>query len=37
LETIPYTILLSSEGKIIQRFRGPLKTSDLRSAIEKNL
>jgi len=37
LETIPYTILLSSEGKILQRFRGPLKTSDLRSAIEKNL
>ena len=37
LETIPYTILLSSEGKILQRFRGPLKASDLRSAIEKNL
>jgi len=37
LETIPYTILLSSEGKILQRFRGPLKASDLRSAIQKNL
>jgi thiol-disulfide isomerase/thioredoxin len=37
LETIPYTLLLSPQGKILARFRGPLKPSDLRSAIEKNL
>ncbi len=37
LETIPYTILLTPQGKILQRFRGPLKGADLRSAVEKNL
>ncbi|NDC80936.1 MAG: TlpA family protein disulfide reductase [Verrucomicrobia bacterium] len=37
IETIPYTILLNSEGKILQRFRGPFKPSEVRQAIEKNL
>ena len=37
IETIPYTLLLTPQGKILARFRGPLKPSDLRSAIEKNL
>ncbi len=37
LETIPYTILLSPQGKILARFRGPLKPAELRAAIEKNL
>lgn len=37
LETIPYTLLLSPQGKILARFRGPLKPHDLRAAIEKNL
>jgi len=37
IETIPYTILLNSEGKILQRFRGPFKPSEVREAIEKNL
>jgi glutathione peroxidase-family protein len=30
-------LLLTPQGKILARFRGPLKPSDLRSAIEKNL
>jgi len=37
VETIPYTLLLSPEGKILQRFRGPFKPSDVRAAVEKNL
>jgi len=37
LETIPYTILIDNEGKIVARFRGPFKPRDLREAIEKNL
>ena len=37
IETIPYTLLLTPQGKILQRFRGPLKPAELRSAIEKNL
>jgi len=37
IETIPYTILLNSEGKILQRFRGPFKPSEVREAIERNL
>lgn len=37
IETIPYTILFNSEGKILHRFRGPFKPSEVREAIEKNL
>lgn len=37
LETIPYTILVTNDGKIIARFRTPLKPRDLREAIEKSL
>jgi peroxiredoxin len=37
LETIPYTVLLDSQGKILARFRGPFQPRDLREAIEKNL
>ena len=37
IETIPYTLLLNPEGKILQRFRGPFKPSEVREAIEKNL
>ena len=37
IETIPYTLLLNSEGKILNRFRGPFKPSEVREAIEKNL
>jgi glutathione peroxidase-family protein len=37
VETIPYTVLLNSDGKILQRFRGPFKPSQVREAIEKNL
>ena len=37
LETIPYTILIDNDGKIVARFRGPFKPRDLREAIKKNL
>jgi hypothetical protein len=37
LETIPYTILIGNDGKILGRFRGPFKPRDLREAVEKNL
>ena len=37
LETLPYTLLLTPQGKILARFRGTLNPSELRSAIEKNL
>lgn len=37
IETIPYTILLSPDGKILGRFRGPFKPAEVREAIEKNL
>jgi len=37
LETIPYTVLINNDGKIVARFRGPFKPRDLREAIEKNL
>lgn len=37
LETIPYTILIDNDGKILGRFRGPFKPRDLREAVEKNL
>ncbi|NBQ55522.1 MAG: TlpA family protein disulfide reductase [Verrucomicrobia bacterium] len=37
IETIPYTILFDSQGKILRRFRGPFKPSEVREAIEKNL
>jgi len=37
LETIPYTVLIDNDGKIIARFRGPFKPRDLREAIKKNL
>jgi len=37
VETIPYTILLNNEGKVIGRFRSPIKRAELRAAIEKNL
>lgn len=37
IETIPYTILLNPEGKVLNRFRGPFKPSEVREAIEKNL
>ena len=37
IETIPYTLLLNSEGKVLNRFRGPFKPSEVREAIEKNL
>jgi thiol-disulfide isomerase/thioredoxin len=37
LETIPYTVLIDNEGKILARFRGPFKPGDLREAVEKNL
>jgi len=37
LETIPYTILIDNDGKIVARFRAPFKPRDLREAIEKNL
>ena len=37
METIPYTVLLDSHGKILARFRSPIKPNDVRAAIEKNL
>ncbi|NDC79839.1 MAG: TlpA family protein disulfide reductase [Verrucomicrobia bacterium] len=37
IETIPYTLLLDPEGKILHRFRGPFKPSEVREAIEKYL
>jgi len=37
METIPYTVLLDTHGKILARFRSPLKPNDVRAAIEKNL
>ena len=37
LETIPYTLLIDHDGKIVARFRAPFKPRDLREAIEKNL
>lgn len=37
LETIPYTLLVDNQGKILARFRGPFKPRELREAIEKNL
>jgi glutathione peroxidase-family protein len=37
VETIPYTILLNTEGKVIGRFRSPIKSTEVRAAIEKNL
>ena len=37
LETIPYTVLIDNDGKIVARFRAPFKPRDLREAIEKNL
>ena len=37
METIPYTVLLDTHGKILARFRSPLKANDVRAAIEKNL
>jgi glutathione peroxidase-family protein len=37
VETIPYTILLNNEGKVIGRFRSPIKSTEVRAAIEKNL
>lgn len=37
IETIPYTLLFNSEGKILRRFRGPFKPSEVRQAIEENL
>lgn len=37
LETIPYTVLIDNDGKIVARFRGPFKPRDLREAVEKNL
>lgn len=37
LETIPYTVLLDNDGKVVARFRAPLKPHELREAIEKNL
>jgi len=37
LETIPYTVLIDNDGKILARFRGPFKPRDVREAVEKNL
>lgn len=37
LETIPYTVLIDNDGKILARFRSPFKPRELREAIEKNL
>jgi len=37
LETIPYTVLIDNDGKIVARFRAPFKPRELREAIEKNL
>lgn len=37
LETIPYTVLIDNNGKVLARFRSPFKIRDLREAIEKNL
>jgi len=37
LETIPYTVLIDNDGKILARFRSPFKSRDLREAVEKNL
>ena len=37
LETIPYTVLIDNDGKIVARFRGPFKPHELREAVEKNL
>jgi glutathione peroxidase-family protein len=37
VETIPFTILLNTEGNVIGRFRSPIKSTELRAAIEKNL
>jgi len=37
LETIPYTILIDNDGKILARFRSPFKVGDLREMIGKFL
>ena len=37
LETIPYTVLIDTQGKVVARFRSPFKPRDLREAVEKNL
>ena len=37
LETIPYTVLIDNEGKILARFRSPFKAREVREAVEKNL
>lgn len=37
LETIPYTVLIDNDGKILARFRGPFKPRELRDAVKKNL
>lgn len=37
LETIPYTVLIDNDGKIVARFRGPFHARELRAAIEKKL
>ena len=37
LETIPYTVLIDNDGKIVARFRGPFKPREVREAVEKNL
>ena len=36
LETIPYTVLIDNDGKIVARFRGPFNPRELREAVEKN-
>lgn len=37
LETIPYTVLIDNDGKVVARLRGPFKPRALREAVEKNL
>jgi len=37
LETIPYTVLIDNDGKVVARLRGPFKPQALREAVEKNL
>lgn len=37
LETIPYTVLINHDGKIVARLRGPFKPRELREAVQKNL
>ena len=37
LETIPYTVLIDNDGKVVARLRGPFKPRELREAVEKNL